>query len=125
MADAATTPFVVPHEALRRSCDAFARSFSNSEELPAGTPHLYEGETRVYAAGELVDVVCTSFGIRELRFDPDAGIHVNGQPVRIQGVNQRHDLGALGSAFNLRARFSPRTRTGCAGVPCVNHRPVS
>ncbi|MGZ7246670.1 glycoside hydrolase family 2 TIM barrel-domain containing protein, partial [Streptococcus pyogenes] len=38
-----------------------------------------------------------------LRFDADTGLHVNGLPVRIQGVNNHHDLGALGAAFNSRA----------------------
>ena len=40
MADAATTPYLVPHESLRRACEAFTRSFASSEELPGGTPHL-------------------------------------------------------------------------------------
>jgi beta-galactosidase len=36
-------------------------------------------------------------------FDPEKGLLVNGKSVRIQGVNQHHDLGALGAAFNTRA----------------------
>ena len=38
-----------------------------------------------------------------MRFDPNRGVFVNGERIRIKGVNQHHDLGALGAAFNLRA----------------------
>ena len=57
----------------------------------------------VYAGAKLVDECTTRFGIRAVKFDPIKGLLVNGQPVRIQGVNQHHDLGALGAAFNTRA----------------------
>ena len=43
------------------------------------------------------------FGIRDLRFDPNRGVFVNGERIVIKGANQHHDLGALGAAFNLRA----------------------
>ena len=39
----------------------------------------------------------------QLKFDPVKGVMVNDKPVRVQGVNQHHDLGALGAAFNMRA----------------------
>jgi beta-galactosidase len=50
-----------------------------------------------------VDQYETRFGVRSLRFDPDSGIFVNGVQIEIKGVNQHHDLGALGAAFNTRA----------------------
>lgn len=70
---------------------------------PQQQPHRYLAATTLRRAGRVVDRYETRFGIRSLRFDPDTGLHVNGQPVRLQGVNQHHDLGALGAAFNLRA----------------------
>lgn len=70
---------------------------------PQQQPHRYLAVTRVMRDGRVVDRHETRFGIRSLRFDPVAGLHVNGQPVRLQGVNNHHDLGALGAAFNLRA----------------------
>ncbi|KAJ0103735.1 hypothetical protein J7T55_011005 [Diaporthe amygdali] len=42
-------------------------------------------------------------GIRTIKFGANNGLEVNGQKVYIQGVNQHHDLGALGTAFNIRA----------------------
>lgn len=70
---------------------------------PGQAPHLYVAVTQVSGATGLVDEVQTTFGIRELRFDPVDGLFVNGEPVYMQGVNQHHDLGTLGAAFNVRA----------------------
>lgn len=70
---------------------------------PTQQPHRYVAVTSVTHAGRVRDVYETPFGIRELRFDPARGVLVNGERIRIQGVNQHHDLGALGAAFNRRA----------------------
>jgi len=70
---------------------------------PIQKPQLYIAITRLYENGKPIDVYETRFGIRSLVFDPVKGLLVNGKPVRIQGVNQHHDLGALGAAFNTRA----------------------
>lgn len=35
--------------------------------------------------------------------DPDKGMLVNGERIALKGVNNHHDLGALGAAFNVRA----------------------
>ncbi|KAL2817027.1 glycoside hydrolase superfamily [Aspergillus cavernicola] len=71
--------------------------------LPIQSPNLYVAVTRLYEKGQLLDTYETQFGIRSLAFDPNNGLLVNGIPLRIQGVNQHHDLGALGAAFNTRA----------------------
>jgi hypothetical protein len=59
--------------------------------------------TTLRRGGEPIDEYATRFGIRSLRFDPARGLFVNGERVYLQGVNQHHDLGALGAAFNTRA----------------------
>lgn len=71
--------------------------------LPVQQPNLYVALTKLYVAGKLVDEYETMFGIRSLEFNAEKGLLVNGIPLRIQGVNQHHDLGALGAAFNVRA----------------------
>ncbi|KAL3470375.1 glycoside hydrolase superfamily [Aspergillus californicus] len=70
---------------------------------PTQQPNLYVAITKLYDDDDLIDEYETPFGIRSLEFDPDNGLHVNGEHIYIQGVNQHHDLGALGSAWNLRA----------------------
>lgn len=66
-------------------------------------PSLYAAITRIYSDGIKVDTYETRFGVRNITYDADQGLLVNGEHVKIQGVNNHHDLGALGAAFNTRA----------------------
>jgi beta-galactosidase len=70
---------------------------------PTQQPHLHAAVTVVSTGGRVSDTYETRFGIRDLRFDPNRGVFVNGERIAIKGVNQHHDLGALGAAFNARA----------------------
>ncbi len=70
---------------------------------PTQRPNRYVAVTLLTRDGHVVDRYETRFGIRSLRFDPDNGVIVNGERIPIRGVNNHHDLGALGAAFNLRA----------------------
>ncbi|KAJ4423344.1 hypothetical protein N0V82_001947 [Gnomoniopsis sp. IMI 355080] len=71
---------------------------------PAGDPNLYVAVTHVSLAnGTEIDTYSTRFGIRSLNYTADNGLLVNGARVLIQGVNNHHDLGAIGTAFNVRA----------------------
>lgn len=70
---------------------------------PQQQPHRYVAITSVSQGGKVIDRYETRFGIRSLRFDPNQGVFVNDQRVVLRGVNNHHDLGALGSAFNYRA----------------------
>ena len=58
--------------------------------------------TTVSQNGKTVDRYETPFGIRSLNLKPD-GLYVNGERIQIKGVNNHHDLGALGAAFQIRA----------------------
>lgn len=70
---------------------------------PTQEPNLYVAVTTVYADGRAVDEYETRFGVRSFVSDADKGLLVNGEKIVLQGVNQHHDLGALGAAFNVRA----------------------
>ena len=71
--------------------------------FPNQTPNRYVAITTVSSNGKHLDTYETPFGIRDIRFDPEKGIFVNGEHVILKGVNQHHDLGALGAAFNVQA----------------------
>ncbi|HEY0505579.1 MAG TPA: glycoside hydrolase family 2 TIM barrel-domain containing protein, partial [Lysobacter sp.] len=71
--------------------------------LPTQQPNRYVAVTTVSRGGRAIDRVETPFGIRTIRFDANEGFFVNGERIAIRGVNNHHDLGALGSAFNVRA----------------------
>jgi beta-galactosidase len=92
---------------------------------PTQQPHRYVAVTTVTHVGRTSDVYETRFGIRELRFDPARGVLINGEPIRLQGVNQHHDLGALGAAFNIRAaerQLEMLRELGCNAVR-MSHNP--
>lgn len=67
------------------------------------TPNLYTAVTQIEQNGKVIDSYDTNFGIRTIRFDADKGFFLNGEHVYLKGVCQHHDLGALGSAINVRA----------------------
>jgi beta-galactosidase len=94
---------------------------------PAQKPHLYVAVTRLYVNGKPVDEYEARFGIRSLQFDPAKGLFVNGQPVHMQGVNQHHDLGALGAAFNTRAaerQLDILRAMGCNAIRMAHNPPA-
>ena len=67
------------------------------------TPSLYTAVTTVTQNGKVVDRYESVFGIRSIQYTADQGFLLNGQRVQFQGVCNHHDLGALGTAFNVRA----------------------
>src|SRR6266540_3281727 len=66
-------------------------------------PNLYKAVSEVTSGSKVVDRYETSFGIRSFVFDREKGFILNGKPVKIRGVCDHHDLGALGAAVNRRA----------------------
>lgn len=70
---------------------------------PLQNQNLYVARIHIFQEGLKVDEYDTTFGIRKIEFNPTQGLLVNNQKIKIQGVNQHHDLGALGAAFNFRA----------------------
>jgi beta-galactosidase len=65
-------------------------------------PHRYVAVTTVRQDHRVVDEYETPFGVRTLVLDPDAGVFLNGEHVKLNGVCNHHDLGALGAAINER-----------------------
>lgn len=93
--------------------------------VPTQKPNRYKAVTIVRASGKVVDRYETVFGIRDVRFDPEKGLFVNGEKMVIKGVNQHHDLGALGAAFNNRAamrQLEMLRDMGCNAVR-MSHNP--
>jgi beta-galactosidase len=87
-------------------------------------PYLYRVKTTVLAGKAIEDEYETPMGVRTCAFT-QAGFQLNGQPLRIQGVNQHHDLGALGAAFNVRAaerQLEILKKMGCNAVR-MSHNP--
>lgn len=66
-------------------------------------PHLYVLEVRVTSADGEVDVYRQPFGVRTVAFRPKEGLFLNGRYLKLRGVCQHSDTGALGTAAYARA----------------------
>ena len=95
---------------------------------PTQKPNRYVAVTTVTdSGGAVLDTYETPFGIRTLKFDPDAGLFVNGEHVKINGVCDHHDLGALGSAVNERAlqrQLETLVDMGCNAIRTSHNPPA-
>ncbi len=66
-------------------------------------PFLYKVQTKIMVNNVVVDQYDTPLGIRYFNFDADKGFSLNGVSMKLNGVCLHHDLGALGTAFNVHA----------------------
>ena len=62
-------------------------------------PYLYKVMTEVYADGNLVDSYETTTGIRHIEFDNNRGFLLNGEVVKLKGVNMHQDHAGVGSGI--------------------------
>lgn len=66
-------------------------------------PHLYILKTELWKDGEIIQEEYSQIGFRSIAFDPEQGFLLNGRRVKLNGVCEHHDLGALGAAFHRTA----------------------
>ncbi|MFC2111748.1 sugar-binding domain-containing protein [Bacteroidota bacterium] len=92
-----------------------------------GDPNLYTVKVEVSSEGKLRDVNNVNFGIRTFRFDADKGFSINGNNVKIKGVNLHHDAGCLGAAVPKdiwEYRIKKLSSIGVNAIRC-SHNPHS
>ena len=90
-------------------------------------PYLYKAVTEITIDGRLMDRYETTFGIRYFEFDKETGFYLNGKPLKILGVNNHHDLGALGAAVNTRAierQLEILKEMGCNAIRTAHNPPA-
>lgn len=90
-------------------------------------PALYVTFVAVEQAGKVIDTYETTFGIRTMQFDPEKSFLLNGERVKLQGVCDHHDLGALGTAINLRAlqrQIELLKEMGCNAIRTSHNPPA-
>lgn len=66
-------------------------------------PTLYTLKSELIRGGEVIDEEYNRFGFRTISFDAKQGFFLNETHVKLQGVCEHHDLGALGAAVNRTA----------------------
>jgi beta-galactosidase len=90
-------------------------------------PQQYVVVTTIEQDGEKVDSYQTPFGIRTIRFDTDKGFFLNGEHVRLNGVCDHSDLGALGTAVNTSAlarQIEILKEMGCNAIRTSHNPPA-
>ncbi|WP_375103872.1 glycoside hydrolase family 2 TIM barrel-domain containing protein [Paenibacillus sp. RS8] len=100
-------------------------------------PHLYQLKTELqYMASDqgseevwrTIEVVTQRIGFRTIVLDPQEGMLLNGLKIKLNGVCEHHDLGALGSAFNtaaLRRRLKILKDMGVNAIRTAHNMPAA
>ena len=78
-------------------------TLSSPQLWSPNSPYLYLIKTEVIADDSVIDTYKSTIGIRYFAFDANEGFSLNGVKMKLNGVCNHHDLGALGSAVNYRA----------------------
>lgn len=72
-------------------------TIENTELWSIYRPALHDLNVSI-TAGDYSDETTLRVGIRELVFDPDKGMFINGESMKMKGVCVHHDAGTLGAA---------------------------
>lgn len=66
-------------------------------------PCLYVLNTQLHDGERLLEEEDTTIGFRTVEMSPEHGFYLNGRNMKLNGVCEHHDLGAVGAAFNRSA----------------------
>ena len=76
---------------------------ANPKRWDIDSPYLYEVVSTIRSGHRALDRYTTPLGIRTIQFDVQKGFLLNGRHLKLKGVCNHHDLGALGTAVSRRA----------------------
>jgi len=71
-------------------------SFTDAELWSIPRPYLYTLVTSLSVGGATVDAVNTTVGVRSLAWDPNSGLFVNTQPVKMRGFCNHESFAGVG-----------------------------
>ena len=100
---------------------------SNPHLWSTTDPYLYKVETTVKVDGKVTDVYTTTTGLRDIKFDAERGFLLNGEPLKLKGVNMHQDHAGVGSAIPdaLQAwRIKQLKQFGCNAYR-ASHNPMT
>jgi len=91
------------------------------------TPALYAAAVTLTEGDREADTETVTFGIRALRLDPEHGLRINGETVKLRGACIHHDNGILGAATFARAEQRRVRLLKDAGFNAIrmSHNPMS
>ena len=88
------------------------------------TPVLYQLRSTLSLDGRILDETSTTFGIRQLTFDHERGLLVNGEPTKLNGVCIHQDAGSFGNAVPIGVwawRLARLKEMGCNALRPSHH----
>ncbi len=88
-------------------------------------PAMYRMRSTLRTRGEDVDAAVTPFGVRDVKFDVDRGLLINGEHVKMNGVCIHGDGGSVGTAVPERIwerRLELLREMGCNAIR-LSHNP--
>ncbi|MBP5640743.1 MAG: DUF4982 domain-containing protein [Victivallales bacterium] len=114
------------HVTVKRHDDVIAEggaslALSRVELWSPETPVLYDV---TIAAGD--DEITLAYGFRELSYDANNGMKLNGKPYKFKGLCMHHDLGVFGAAFHkevMRWRLKKIKAIGCNALRMAHNPP--
>lgn len=102
-------------------------SVYNPQLWSVEAPAMYSAVSIVKYKDQIVDEYKSTFGIREIRFDPKKGFFLNNKNLKLKGVCLHHEAAALGAAVPdevWERRLSKLKLTGCNAIRTA-HNPMS
>lgn len=111
---------------VTRSNGVIELPLSHVRRWSADDPYLYTLQLQLVdrATGDITDNIAIPTGIRQVVFDVEHGMLVNGKPTIFRGVCLHQDGGCVGSATTkslLRARLEQLKAMGCNGLRLAHH----
>lgn len=115
---------VAPKSTAEISFEAF---IEKPELWSCDHPNLYNAVIHVLGSKKDHDIYKTMFGFREVVFDPDKGVFLNGEPIKMKGVCCHEDYGLQGKAISDQVKLLrlERLREMGANAYRTSHYPQS
>lgn len=91
------------------------------------SPTLYKAQLLLLDGENVLDLFETNIGFRNVVFDPDKGLFINGKPTEIKGVCNHHDHAGVGAALPDRLnewRLERLKEMGCNALRTSHNPPT-
>ena len=127
----------ITHSLISKDGTVFETFEKDGNDLSVINPHLWDTRDPYFyylktelkdKDGNILDTISQHVGFKYAVFTTDDGFFLNGRHLKIYGVCQHHDHGALGSAFDKEAQrrqFIKLKEMGVNSVRCSHNPPPS
>ncbi|ONI45416.1 hypothetical protein AN642_01575 [Epulopiscium sp. SCG-B10WGA-EpuloA2] len=101
-------------------------NYSNLKRWSIENPYLYQIIVSIEENGNKIDEIVTNIGFRTVEFNPDKGVFINGEHVKLKGVCIHQDHGSLGVAVPKAVeeyRIQKLKEMGVNAYRCAHNNP--